>query len=221
MNLKGQNTMKKDELIKLGIDEAVAAKIEAATEKELDEKAKDAVKDHVPYTRFKESIDEKNSLKDIIAERDKQLEALKNSSGDMDALKKQITDLQASNAEKDKTHAAEIKTIKANSAIDAALTGAKAKNVKAVRALLDLDIDKADFNDDGTIKGLSDQIKKLTESDDSKFLFDTETKPAKPQIKGASPAASGKEEPDMKVDVSKMSYEEIAAYMTENPDAKI
>ena len=43
----------------------------------------------------------------------------------------------------------------------------------------------------------------------------------KTQIKGANPGETGKEDPDTKVDIAKMSYEELAAYMTENPDAEV
>ncbi|GHV09078.1 hypothetical protein FACS1894217_12580 [Clostridia bacterium] len=134
-------------------------------------------------------------------------------------LKKQIADLQTANTEKDKTHTAEIRTLKINAAIDTALTAAKAKIPKAVRAMLDLDLEKAELAEDGTIKGLADQIKKLQGAEDTKILFNTEPKQTK--MKGASPAETGVEEPDTKVDVSKMSYEELAAYMDANPEAKI
>ena len=151
-----------------------------------------------------------------LKERDKQLETLKNATGDVEGLKKQITDLQTANSEKDKAHAAELTALKLNTAVDAALSSAKAKNTKAVRALLDLD--KAELGEDGAVKGLAEQIKKLQGAEDSKFLFD-EVK--KPTMKGASPAATGVEEPDTKVDVSGMTYEEMAAYMEANPGVQI
>ena len=78
---------------------------------------------------------------------------------------------------------------------------------------------KAELADDGTVKGVAEQVEALTKADDSKFLFDTETK--KTQVKGAKPGETGKEDVDGKVDVSKMTYSELAAYMAENPDAKI
>ena len=171
--------MKKEELIKLGLDEETAKKVEAAFAEEL--------KGFIPKTRFDEVNAAKNTLQTALKERDDQLETLKTSTGDIDAMRKRITDLQTANLEKDKAHAAEIMTLKINSAIDTALTSAKAKNSKAVRALLDLD--KAELSDDGTIKGLSDQIKKLQGAEDSKFLFDTDTK--KTTVKGASPAETG------------------------------
>ena len=107
--------------------------------------------------------------------------------------------------------------MKIDTAIAAALTDAKAKNVKAVKALLDLE--KAELADDGTVKGLADQIKKLQGAEDSKFLFDTEKK--KQNFKGAVPGETGKEEPDGAVDLKSMSYDELCAYLEENPEAKI
>lgn len=159
------------------------------------------------------------ALKNQLSERSSQLETLKNSTGDVEGMKKQIADLQADNKAKDEAHTVEIKKLKVDAAIDAALMAAKAKNSKAVKALLDLDSDKAEFADDGTIKGLADQIKKLQGAEDSKFMFDTESK--KTTIKGAKPGETGKEEPDGKVDVTKMTYEELATFMEQNPDAEI
>lgn len=199
--------MKRKFLEDLGLEKEVIDKI-------LDENSADIGK-------AKGEVDsvtsERDKLKTDLAERDTQLETLKNSTGDVEDMKKQIANLQAENKTKDETHAAEIKQLKIDAAVSAALTGAKAKNEKAVKALLELE--KVELNEDGSIKGLDDQIKKLTESDDTKFLFDNSTK--KTQIKGAKPGEAGKEDPDTKVDVSKMTYEELAAYMEANPDAEI
>ena len=200
--------MRKAELLKLGLEEELAIKVETASQEEL--------KGYIPKARFDDAIDERNTLRESVKERDVQLETLKNSANDIEGLKKQIADLQIVNTEKDKAHAAEIETLKINAAVDSALTGAKAKNAKAVKALLDLE--KAELSDDGTVKGLEDQLKKLQGADDSKFLFDSE--PKKPTLTGANPAESGVEEIDTTVDVSKMSYEELAAYMEANPEAK-
>ena len=40
-------------------------------------------------------------------------------------------------------------------------------------------------------------------------------------MRGAKPGESGNEDGDHGVDTSKMTYSELAAYMAENPDAKI
>lgn len=203
--------MKKEDFIKLGFSEEDAKKAADASAEEL--------KSYIPKARFDEVNNDKKKLELDVRDRDSQLETLKNSTGDVEAMKKQIADLQAENKTKDETHAAEMKQLKVDAAVSAALSAAKAKNEKAVKALLELDPEKIELLDDGSIKGLDDQIKKLTESDDTKFLFDTSTK--KTQMKGAKPGETGKEDPDTKVDVSKMSYEELAAYMEANPDAEI
>lgn len=200
--------MKKEDLVKLGLDEETAKKVADASAEEL--------KGFIPKARFDEVNTEKKNLETSKTTLEGQLETLKNSTGDVEAMKKQITDLQADNKTKDETHAAEIKQLKIDTAIAAALTEAKAKNAKAVKALLDLE--KAELADDGTVKGLGDQIKKLQGADDSKFLFETQKKQT---FKGAKPGEAGNEEPDGRVDVSKMTYEELAAYMEENPDAEI
>lgn len=171
--------MTKEQLIALGLDEKKATEVAAASSEEL--------KTFIPKSRFDEVNTEKKNLEATKTTLEGQLETLKTSKGDVEALKLQIETLQTENKTKDETHAAELKQLKAENAINAALTTSKAKNPKAARALLDIDINKVEFNDDGTIKGLDDQIKKLTEAEDSKFLFDTETKPGKPNFKGVKP----------------------------------
>ncbi len=201
--------MKLEELLKLGLDEETAKKVEAASTEEL--------KGFIPKARFDEVNTEKKNLETVKTTLEGQLETLKNSTGTVEAMKQQIAELQTANKTAADEHAAEIRKIKINAAVDAALLSAKAKNSVAVRALLK-DLDKADLQDDGTIKGLSEQIASLQKSD--AYLFESkETKPA--QMKGAKPGETGTEDPDSSVDISKMSYEEIAAYMEANPDAKI
>ena len=132
-------------------------------------------------------------------------------------MKQQIAALQAENKTKDEAHAAEIKQLKVDNAIESALMDAKVRNVKAVKALL-TNLDKAEFAEDGTMKGLAEQIEALQKTD--AYLFETdETK--KVQMKGARPGESGNEDGDYSIDTSKMTYSELAAYMAENPDIKI
>lgn len=198
--------MKKDDFIKLGVtDDDLAKKLETASAEEL--------KGFIPKSRFDEVNNEKKKLETDIQERNEQLEVLKNSTDDIKGLRKQIETLQNENKAKDEAHAAEIKQLKTNSAVEAALVAAKARNITAVKALLKLD--KAELGDDGSIKGLSEQIAALKKSDS--YLFDS----SKPKLKGAEPGETGNEDGDKKVDVSKMTYSEMAAYMAEHPDAKI
>lgn len=113
-------------------------------------------------------------LQKQIGDRDKQLDDLKKSSGDNEALKKQITDLQTANKQAKSDYDANMKKLTLGSKIDVALMGAKAKNVKAVRSLLD----ESKISLDGeNVLGLDDQIKALQKSDPDFF---GEKKPGNP-----------------------------------------
>ena len=160
---------------------------------------------------------ERDNLKATVAERDKQLEGLKVSAGDAEKLKKQIEDLQAENKEKDKAHAEELRQLKIESAIETAITGAKGKNAKAIKALLDMT--KIDLDKDGNVIGHTEQLEALMKAEDSKFLFDAQTKKA--QDKGATPGEGKGTGDDGVIDTSKMTYSELAEYMAQHPDAKI
>ena len=155
---------------------------------------KDAI-DKIMAENGKDIELEKGKVKDIqsqlvtanntIKERDKQLETLKNSPDNPETLKQQIQQLQDDNKAKDEAHQKEIKKLKVNSALEKALTNAKAKNAKAVQALLDLG-DDVELNEDGTIKGLDEKIKALKKSDAYMFNDDKQTV----KIDGAKPNAS-------------------------------
>jgi hypothetical protein len=200
-------TMKKEELMKLeGMTEDLATKIAEMSTEEL--------KSFIPKSRFDEVNKAKNDAEALVKTRDGQIETLKNSTGDVNELKKQIEDLQKENKDAADAHAAEIKKLKIDSAVDTAIINAKGKNAKAIKALLSLD--NAELDEDGTIKGLAEQMTALQKSDE--YLF--EAKQTK-TVKGAKPGETGKDDGDGKVDTSKMTYSELVAYMAENPDAKI
>ena len=158
---------------------------------------------------------ERDTLKEQVSKRDNQLETLKKSN-DVETLKSQIETLQKENADKAAEYESVIKAVKVDAAVDLALTNAKAKNLKAVRSLLDLT--EVEFDKDGNIKGLSKQIEALKKAEDSKFMFDEDTNL---NIKGAKVGESGVEGADNAVDTSTMTYSELAAYMAANPDAII
>lgn len=198
--------MKKEELMKLeGMTEELATKIAEQSAEEL--------KGMIPKSRLDEVIAERDNAKKDHADVLKQLGALQKESGDVQSLKDKIQELENTAKEAEKTHAAEIQTLKINNAVDAALIGAKALNTKAVKALLNLE--GAELDADGSVKGLADQIKALQTAEDSKMLFGSST------MKGAKAGESGNEDGDKGVDTSKMTYSELAAYMAEHPDAKI
>ena len=198
--------MKKEELMKLeGMTDDLATKIVEMSTNEM--------KGMIPKTRLDEVIAERDNAKKDHADVLKQLGALQKETGDVQSLKDKIQELQDNAKESEKTHAAEIQNLKINNAVESALIGAKALNTKAVKALLNLE--KAELAEDGTVKGLADQIKALQTAEDSKFLFGSS------KFKGATAGESGNDDGDKGVDTSNMTYSEMLAYMANNPDAKI
>lgn len=99
---------------------------------------------------------------------------MKKDSGTSEELKKQIEDLQQKNTDLESNYQSEIAETKKNSAIELALASAKAKNPKAVRALLDND--KLELTKEG-LKGLDEQLGALQESDAYLFAQESEAVP--------------------------------------------
>lgn len=168
-------------------------------------------------TEIKNLQTEVEGLKTQVGDRDKQLETLKASAGDNADLKKQIEDLQTENATAKANHESELNQLKIDFAVEKALTGAKAKNITAVKALLDLK--DAKFDKEGNVKGLAEQIEKLTSDEGTKFLFEAQKQ--QQNFKGFQPGASAQHKPGAEVDTSKMNYDELCAYLAENPDANL
>ena len=98
--------------------------------------------------------------------------ALKEFDGvDVNEMKEKISQLTADMAAKDAEHQARIADIEFNSALDTALTASKARNAKAVKALLDLDKLKTSKNQTEDIKTALEAVK--AEND---YLFVSENK---------------------------------------------
>lgn len=197
--------MKKEDLIAMGLTDEQAKKVMDSLDG-----------DFVTKTRFNEVNEENKTLKQSVADRDKQLEDLKKSSGDNEILKKQIEDLQKQNAEQKKTHDAEMAQLRLENAIEAALTAAGAKNNKAVKGLLDMS--KVKLDEDGKLTGFEDQLSAVQKTDG--YLF-TEKQQTQQTFKGFQPGASGDTKPGTKVDASKMSYDELCMYLEQNPDTTL
>lgn len=176
--------MTRDFLKKLGIED------NEVIDKIIDENSSDIGKAKGDLERItRERDDLNNTLKD----RDGQLETLKKSSGDNEELKKQIEQLQADN-----------QSIKLNAAVEKALIEAKARNLTAVKALLNLD--NAEIGEDGTVKGLSEQIKTIQKDND--YLFEAKETKVDNSPKGTKPADSGSNQPQTKKP-EEMTYEDF------------
>lgn len=114
-------------------------------------------------------------LQTQLADRDKQLSDLKNSVKDNEELTKKISELENANKNAASEFEDKLSKIQKTHAIENGVRDAKAKNSKAVMALLD--IDKITF-EDGEVKGLSEQLEGLKTNEDTSFLFgETDPKP--------------------------------------------
>ena len=162
--------MKREFLTELGLEKSVVDDVMAEHGKTVTESK----------TKLTEATAEVTGLKASLSKRDADIEELKKTAGESEALKTQITSLQAQ-YEADKTEAESLlaKT-RLDSAVDLALTTAKAKNITAVRALIDGDILKIT---DGKVVGLNEQL--TTIQKDNPYLFEIENEekpPATPNI---------------------------------------
>lgn len=166
--------MKKEDLIAMGLTEEQAKKVMDSIDGNFVTKA-----------RFNEVNEENKTLKKSVSDRDKQLEDLKKSSGDNAALQQQISDLQKANADQQKAHETELNQLKLDNAVEVALSGAKAKNSKAVKAMLDMA--KVKIGEDGKLSGFDEQIEALKKSDGWMFDADQQTQQ---QFTGFQPGAS-------------------------------
>ncbi len=165
-------------------------------------------KQYVSKADYDAVSEENKTLKGTVADRDKQLEKLKTSAGDNENLKKQIEDLQAKNKKAAAEYAENIKALKIDSAVESAIRDAKGKNVKAVKALLDIDSSKIAVNEKGELVGLDieKQLKALQSAEDSSFLFLRSG-----SFRGVQPERSSGKEPGDEFP-EKGSYEDMAAW---------
>lgn len=131
-----------------------------------------------PKEKFNEKNDEVKELKKQLKDRDEQLEGLKTKAAGHDNLIKEIDDLKKLNDDTKKDYEAKLTQQRKESKLELALKDAKAKNPKAVKALLDNDAIKLDGD---KLLGLEEQLKALQESD--AYLFDD----GKPQVRGVTP----------------------------------
>lgn len=183
--------MNKEQLLGLGLTDEQATKV------------LDGFKGFIPPSRFNEVNEAMKNAKALLAERDTQLAELKKSVGDNEELQNQIETLQADNKQAKIKYEADVKALQISNAVERELLSSGTKNVKAVKALLNLEGAELDGE---TVKGLADQIAKLKESDG--YLFNQPTNTSSPSgTKPAENAGTGTKP------VDQMNYSELAAYM--------
>lgn len=161
--------MKKEDLIKLGVDEKTVYQIFAIHGKDL-EKMKSSVA---------QVTTERDALKTQLDETSKQIESFKNMKPE--ELQKAADEWKSKYEQATTEAQKQLANLKFDHALQSALSGAKAKNPKAVQALLDKELLK--LNDaDGSIVGLNEQLEKIKSEND--YLFADET-PAPKIVTGA------------------------------------
>ena len=150
--------MNKEDLIKLGIDEQTVYKICAIHGKDL-EKMKSSVS---------QAATERDTLKTQLTEANKQIEGFKGMN--VDEIKKAADEYKTKFEQAQSEHAAQLSELKFSHALDGALATAKAKNPKAVKALLDMDVLKKAYDEKtGTIVNFDEHLKSVKEQND--YLF--------------------------------------------------
>ena len=122
--------------------------------------------------RYNKLQEQKKQLEEASKTYQKQLEELTKNNADVEALNKLVEQLQLSNKELETNHKQEMDRLQFNFALDGALTNAKSKNNKALKALLDMDSIKYQ---EGKFEGLQEQIEALQK--DASYLFDLDTTP--------------------------------------------
>ena len=162
--------MKREFLTGLGVAEDVIDKIMAENGKDI-EAAKAKYADY-------------DALKTQLAEANGKIEEF--GKLDFDGVKKMADDYKAKFEEAQAESKKQIEAMQFNHALENALSGAKAKSIKAVRALLETD--KLKLNKDGSLTGLTEQLDKLKSEND--YLFEAEKKEDVPQFLGGSSGGS-------------------------------
>ncbi len=187
---------------------------------ELDRKISQEIgKNFVARKDFNEKLNTIKTLEGTVAERDKQLETLKGSTGDIDAMKQQIADLQKQNKADKDAYDAEVARIRLDNAVESALTKARAKNNVAAKALLEAFLKDAKLGEDGTVKGLDEAIEGLRKSEATSFLFETPNQ--QNQFAGMHPGTPGGSAPPAGKDPKDMSYDELCTYLAQNPSVQL
>ena len=138
----------------------------------------------IPKQRFDEVNQQKNEYKDMLKERDEQLKELKKKATDSEELSKKIEELQNQNEQTVSEYEQKLQKQSFDFELERAISKQDAKNVKAVKALLDTE--KIKF-EDGKLIGLEDQLKEVKENEP--YLFGPDLKGREPHKTTQTPPA--------------------------------
>jgi seryl-tRNA synthetase len=177
--------MRRDFLKNLGIED------KEIIDKILDENSADIGRAKGDTDELKSQI---TQLQTQLNDKSTELNTLKESTKDYDSLKNTITQLESDKTDLTNQLNTKVLQIQKAHAVESGVRDAKAKNVKAVMALLDMD--KITF-ENGELSGISEQLETLKTGDDTSFLFEGEQKTPpsgthinNPPNKGGTPPTS-------------------------------
>ncbi|MEC1265347.1 phage scaffolding protein [Bacillus subtilis] len=137
-----------------------------------------------PKERFDAVNSEKKDLKAQLDERDQQLSTLQKQAKGNEELQSAIKQLQEDNKKTAEEYQQKLDQQAFDFAVETALRDAKSKNIKAVKANLNLDSLKLA---DGKVIGLEEQLNALKDSDS--YLFE-ESEEQPPKLAGRQPHTS-------------------------------
>lgn len=159
--------MKRDFLKNLGIED------KDVIDKILDENSADIGKAKGELQTYKDKV---TDLEGQIKTKDGEIATLTKKVGDTDALNAQIAQLTTDKTNLTNELNTKVSEIQKTHAIENGVRDAKARNIKAV--LAQLDMEKITF-ENGQLSGLSEQLESLKTGEDTSFLFgDVKQNPA-------------------------------------------
>jgi small-conductance mechanosensitive channel len=163
----------------------------------------------IPRTKFNEINQRNKDLEKQLQDRDKQLQDLEGKVTGNEELKRALQEAQEANKVAAEEWQAKTAKMQLDFAVERALAAAKAKNPKAVKALLDMAKVKLDGEQ---LLGLDDQLKELQKSD--AYLFGSSESP---QVGGGTnpPDAGGGEANPWKPETFNLTNQ--AKILQENP----
>lgn len=162
--------MKREDLIKLGIAEDMVDKIMALHGADIEGHK----------SRLTAAQTELEGLKTQLGEANRQIEAFRGM--DVDGIRRAADEWKAKAEQAQADAQKQLDDLRFNHALDGALAAAKAKNAKAVRALLNPDGLKLDG--DGNLVGLNEQLEKI--KTENGYLFEDD-QPTPRIVSGGQP----------------------------------
>lgn len=151
--------MKRDFLKNLGIED------KEVIDKILDENSSDIGRAKGELQTYKDKVAD---LEKEISTKDTRISELEKDNEEVTTLRDKVTTLEADKTKLQGDLDTKVTALQKTHAIENGVRDAKAKNVKAVMALLDMD--KITFTE-GKLNGLSSQLETLTKDESSSFLF--------------------------------------------------